>query len=155
MTRLVAVLGFSTWRGDELHLERALAFGYVDEWHERFRRHIDTARDEHGRRRSIYVMIRRSQHLTMFDLFDTPMMEVNQAFRRVGRAAYGQAGRAPDPYTANQTYTVVKVAGPSGTVSGVRTVAYGNPGLEPEREARITPGGRETAAPTRPYPRLL
>ena len=49
------------------------------------------------------------------------------------RAAYGQAGRAPDPYSANQTFTVVKVAGPGGTVSGVRTVAFGNPNLEPER----------------------
>ncbi|MEX1231073.1 MAG: DUF1553 domain-containing protein [Planctomycetaceae bacterium] len=38
---------------------------------------VITADDEQGRRRSVYVIIRRSQHLTMFDLFDTPMMEVN------------------------------------------------------------------------------
>ncbi|MFN0198283.1 MAG: PSD1 and planctomycete cytochrome C domain-containing protein [Planctomycetaceae bacterium] len=38
---------------------------------------VITADDDQGRRRSVYVMIRRSQHLTMFDLFDTPMMEVN------------------------------------------------------------------------------
>ncbi|HEX6370646.1 MAG TPA: SusC/RagA family TonB-linked outer membrane protein [Longimicrobium sp.] len=56
------------------------------------------------------------------------------------RAAYGQAGRAPDPYTANQTYTVVKVAGPSGTVSGLRTVAFGNPDLEPERGEEVELG---------------
>jgi len=56
------------------------------------------------------------------------------------RAAYGQAGRAPDPYSANQTYTVVKVAGPTGTVSGLRTVAYGNPGLEPERGVEVELG---------------
>lgn len=56
------------------------------------------------------------------------------------RAAYGQAGRAPDPYSANQTYTVVKVAGPSGTVSGVRTVAFGNPDLEPERGEEVELG---------------
>lgn len=38
---------------------------------------IVTADDEQGRRRSIYVIVRRSQHLTMLDLFDTPMMEIN------------------------------------------------------------------------------
>jgi hypothetical protein len=38
---------------------------------------ISTANDEPGRRRSIYLMVRRSQHLTMLDLFDTPMMEIN------------------------------------------------------------------------------
>ncbi|HEX2076532.1 MAG TPA: SusC/RagA family TonB-linked outer membrane protein [Longimicrobium sp.] len=56
------------------------------------------------------------------------------------RAAYGQAGRAPDPYSANQTYTVVKVAGPGATVSGLRTVAYGNPDLEPERGEEVELG---------------
>ncbi|HEX8391250.1 MAG TPA: SusC/RagA family TonB-linked outer membrane protein, partial [Longimicrobium sp.] len=49
------------------------------------------------------------------------------------RAAYGQAGRSPDPYSASQTYTVVKVAGPGATYSGLRPVAFGNPNLEPER----------------------
>ena len=30
-----------------------------------------------GRRRSIYQIVRRSQHLTLLELFDTPLMEVN------------------------------------------------------------------------------
>ncbi|HND52770.1 MAG TPA: PSD1 and planctomycete cytochrome C domain-containing protein, partial [Pirellulaceae bacterium] len=38
---------------------------------------VVTADDAAGNRRSIYLIVRRSQHLTMFDLFDTPMMEVN------------------------------------------------------------------------------
>jgi hypothetical protein len=38
---------------------------------------IGTADDEPGRRRSIYLIVRRSQHLTMLDLFDTPVMEIN------------------------------------------------------------------------------
>lgn len=38
---------------------------------------IVAADDAQGRRRSIYLIVRRSQHLTMLDLFDTPMMEVN------------------------------------------------------------------------------
>lgn len=53
------------------------------------------------------------------------------------RAAYGQAGRAPTANQANQTYTVVKVTQPTAsgvtTVSGVRTLNFGNPNLEPER----------------------
>ncbi len=38
---------------------------------------IDTKDDPQGNRRSIYLIVRRSQHLTMLDLFDTPLMEVN------------------------------------------------------------------------------
>ncbi len=43
---------------------------------------IDTE-DELGRRRSIYQIVRRSQHLTMLELFDTPLMEVNCPERTV------------------------------------------------------------------------
>ncbi|MFM9963691.1 MAG: PSD1 and planctomycete cytochrome C domain-containing protein [Planctomycetaceae bacterium] len=43
---------------------------------------IDTD-DESGRRRSIYQIVRRSQHLTMLELFDTPLMEVNCPERSV------------------------------------------------------------------------
>ncbi len=39
--------------------------------------------DEPGRRRSIYQIVRRSQHLTMLDLFDTPLMEINCPERTV------------------------------------------------------------------------
>ncbi|MBA2571647.1 MAG: SusC/RagA family TonB-linked outer membrane protein [Gemmatimonadetes bacterium] len=53
------------------------------------------------------------------------------------RAAYGQAGRAPDAFAASQTFTVAKVTLPAGnevtTGSGIRSVAFGNPNLEPER----------------------
>jgi hypothetical protein len=37
---------------------------------------IDTDTDA-GRKRSVYQIVRRSQHLTLLDLFDTPVMEVN------------------------------------------------------------------------------
>lgn len=36
-----------------------------------------TADDAAGNRRSIYLQVRRSQHVTMLDLFDVPMMEIN------------------------------------------------------------------------------
>lgn len=38
---------------------------------------VVTADNAQGNRRSVYLVVRRSQHLTMLDLFDTPMMEVN------------------------------------------------------------------------------
>lgn len=38
---------------------------------------VITADDAAGNRRSVYLIVRRSQHMTMFDLFDVPMMEVN------------------------------------------------------------------------------
>ncbi|MDQ4079123.1 MAG: SusC/RagA family TonB-linked outer membrane protein [Gemmatimonadota bacterium] len=53
------------------------------------------------------------------------------------RAAWGQAGRAPAPYSAVQTYTVDRVTFASGnattTQSALRTLAFGNPDLKPER----------------------
>ncbi len=44
---------------------------------------VETGDDAKGNRRSIYVIVRRSQHLTLLDLFDTPMMEVNCPERNV------------------------------------------------------------------------
>jgi hypothetical protein len=36
-----------------------------------------TADDAAGNRRAVYLIVRRSQHVTILDLFDVPMMEVN------------------------------------------------------------------------------
>jgi hypothetical protein len=38
---------------------------------------VDTADDAQGNRRSVYLIVRRSKHLTLLDLLDVPMMEVN------------------------------------------------------------------------------
>jgi hypothetical protein len=38
---------------------------------------VEVADDAQGHRRSIYLMVRRSQQVTLLDLFDTPMMAVN------------------------------------------------------------------------------
>jgi hypothetical protein len=38
---------------------------------------VETPDDAQGNRRSIYLTVRRSQHLTFLDLFDTPVMEIN------------------------------------------------------------------------------
>lgn len=44
---------------------------------------VITADDAASNRRSIYLIVRRSQHLTLLDLFDTPMMETNCTERKV------------------------------------------------------------------------
>jgi hypothetical protein len=44
---------------------------------------VETKDDPQGNRRSVYLIVRRSQHLTMLDLFDTPLMEVNCPERSV------------------------------------------------------------------------
>jgi TonB-linked SusC/RagA family outer membrane protein len=60
------------------------------------------------------------------------------------RAAWGQAGRAPTPYSAVQTYTVDRVTFFTGTAtttqSALRTLAFGNPDLKPERGEEIEVG---------------
>jgi len=49
------------------------------------------------------------------------------------RSAWGQAGRAPAPYSATQTYTVGRVVTGNQIGSALRTSAFGNPDLKPER----------------------
>ena len=49
------------------------------------------------------------------------------------RAAWGEAGKAPAPYSATRTYTISTVTIGSGSASALRTGDYGNPGLKPER----------------------
>jgi TonB-linked SusC/RagA family outer membrane protein len=49
------------------------------------------------------------------------------------RAAWGQAGRAPAPYSAARTLTVANATLGATTGSGLITSAPGNPGLKPER----------------------
>jgi hypothetical protein len=44
---------------------------------------IQTRDDAQGNRRSLYLIVRRSQHLTLLELFDTPMMEINCPQRTV------------------------------------------------------------------------
>src|SRR5688572_12942404 len=56
------------------------------------------------------------------------------------RTAWGRAGRAPAPYSATQTYTIDRVATGSGIVLALRTNAYGNPDLKPERGEEIEIG---------------
>ena len=49
------------------------------------------------------------------------------------RTAWGRAGRAPDPYTALQSYGSTRVAlGPNGVGGGLTARTFGNPDLKPE-----------------------
>lgn len=49
------------------------------------------------------------------------------------RAAWGMAGRAPEPYAAARTYGIGVVTLGGTTSSGLFTGSYGNPNLKPER----------------------
>ena len=57
------------------------------------------------------------------------------------RSAIGQAGRSPDPYSATQTYQIIRTTvTPTVTGSGLITSAYGNQGLKPERGSEFEVG---------------
>jgi TonB-linked SusC/RagA family outer membrane protein len=56
------------------------------------------------------------------------------------RGAWGQAGQAPPPYVASQTYTVSQVVLGPNVGSELRTLAYGNANLKPERGSEIELG---------------
>lgn len=56
------------------------------------------------------------------------------------RAAWGQAGTAPNAYAADQTYTVDRVTLGATTGSALRTAAFGNPNLKPEKGTEIEVG---------------
>ncbi|MGH7506283.1 MAG: TonB-dependent receptor domain-containing protein, partial [Longimicrobiales bacterium] len=49
------------------------------------------------------------------------------------RGAWGQAGRAPDPFTATQAYTIDKSAAGEEIRSALRAFRFGNPDLTAER----------------------
>jgi outer membrane receptor protein involved in Fe transport len=49
------------------------------------------------------------------------------------RGAWGQAGRAPAPFSATQTYTSSRTAVGTAVVGGLRTSSIGNPDLKPEK----------------------
>lgn len=57
------------------------------------------------------------------------------------RAAWGQAGNAPNAYQATRTYFTSVATTPSGgTVPALRFGAFGNPNLKPERGTEIEAG---------------
>src|SRR6185503_6705627 len=57
------------------------------------------------------------------------------------RGAWGQAGRAPAPFSAAQTYTSSRTAtGPTGVAGGLRTTSIGNPDLKPEKGSEYEVG---------------
>ncbi len=56
------------------------------------------------------------------------------------RTAWGQAGRAPAPFSATQTYSVDRATLGGTTVNAIRTSTFGNPDLKPERGSEIEVG---------------
>ena len=56
------------------------------------------------------------------------------------RTAWGEAGRAPAPYSATRTYTIDVVTLGANSASSLRTSAFGNPNLKPERGSELEIG---------------
>ncbi len=56
------------------------------------------------------------------------------------RGAWGQAGRAPAPYSAIRTYIADRVAKGTAVEGALRTSAFGNPDLKPEKGDEIEAG---------------
>jgi TonB-linked SusC/RagA family outer membrane protein len=56
------------------------------------------------------------------------------------RTAWGEAGRAPAPYSAIRTYLADRVAKGTSVEGAIRTGAYGNPDLKPEKGSEIEAG---------------
>lgn len=56
------------------------------------------------------------------------------------RAAWGRAGRAPQPFFANPTYASDRVALGANVASALRTGTFGNPNLRPERGTEVEAG---------------
>jgi hypothetical protein len=65
---------------DRLRLER---YGPPGEVARKGDGSVEAGDDPQGNRRSIYLIVRRSLHMTMLELFDTPLMEVNCPERSV------------------------------------------------------------------------
>ena len=62
------------------------------------------------------------------------------------RGAWGQAGRAPTPFSATQSYTSSRTAVGTTVVGGLRTNSIGNPDLKPEKGTEYELGFESDAA---------
>jgi len=72
-----------------------------------------------------YVMSEEPRFRAMLDRFHIDNLRL--------RGAWGQAGRAPAPFSAAQTYTSSRTAVGTTVVGGLRTSSIGNPDLKPEK----------------------
>ena len=69
-----------------------------------------------------------------------PLFDLLRANTFKLRAAWGMAGRAPDPYAASRTYGIGVVTLGGATSSALLTGSYGNPNLKPERGVETEAG---------------
>lgn len=77
----------------------------------------------------LYPKISLSYVISEEDYFNVPVLSDLRL-----RAAWGQAGNAPNVYSADRRYTTSVATLENGTtVPALRYLAYGNPGLKPER----------------------
>jgi mono/diheme cytochrome c family protein len=104
---------------------------------------VVTADDEAGNRRSVYLIVRRSQHLTMFDLFDTPMMEVNCPQRNISTVPMQALAMLHGPFTeraasalADRIQSAVS-AGDSARIDFAYRLMFARPARATETQAML------------------
>jgi hypothetical protein len=81
---------------------------------------VETSDDVQGNRRSVYVVVRRSQHLTLFDLFDTPLMEVNCPERNVSTVPAWPHSRRKWAISKGRSSLRSRSAGTFSTTTAIR-----------------------------------
>jgi len=83
---------------------------------------VETSDDPQGNRRSIYVIVRRSQHLTLLDLFDTPMMEINCPERNVSTVPLQALALMHGPFVEKNAAALAERIVKSGPTDDARIV---------------------------------
>jgi TonB-dependent starch-binding outer membrane protein SusC len=100
--------------------------------------------DDHSSFGTNFDMIIYPKLSLAYVVSEEPMMQNLMGAARINslklRTAWGQAGRAPSAYSAPQTYTVDRVTLGTATGSALRTAAFGNPDLKPERGVELELG---------------
>jgi Protein of unknown function (DUF1553)/Protein of unknown function (DUF1549) len=85
---------------------------------------VDTKDDPQGNRRSIYIIVRRSQHLTILDLFDTPLMEVNCPQRPSSTVPLQALALMNSPFTERNATALAERILKNGGASDDSRIAY-------------------------------
>jgi hypothetical protein len=100
--------------------------------------------DDHSSFGTNFDLIVYPKFSVSYVLSDEPALQERLRSLKVNsfkfRSAWGQAGRAPGAFSAPQTYTVDRVTLGTATGSAIRTAAFGNPDLKPERGEELEVG---------------
>jgi hypothetical protein len=101
---------------------------------------VITQADTSGRRRSVYLQVRRSQPLTLLQVFDQPVMETNCTRRGTSTVSSQALTLLNSEFLLQQAEALAARAGrekPADAASYAVLIAFGRPATDAER-ARLT-----------------